>query len=495
MATTAAINAFKRVYSNPAGTTTETDNDQRLAAYRWLWAYYENSAFSDLALWQQYRANARLYRHTRPIYNPSRRLVDFYTASIYQGAWAMQPEKMTKPGAAMPFEAGTPPQLLTAIAQLWQWSNMQTQKSQAIRYGAALGDVMIAIVDDVARRKVYYDVIWPGFIPEIEIDPAGNVTRYVLEYAATDPAIDNGRTYTYRREVTKETIKTYKDDRPYAFGDSAAEEANPYTFVPAVWIMHSPGATTHGGPAIRNLEKIDELNALIAHAVDQGHRILESPIMVAGENVSIQSQKGKTPTTDTSERESLKIITGATGARIETARLDPGEAIALMEQLTSEIESDHPELTMYAKLREMTTVTGPGADRLFGDVRGLVDEARARYDQQFIKLLQMSTAIAGWRANTGAWGELNRQQSAFLPFSLDSYADGDLDLSIQARPLIPISEEEQIALEGARQSLEADKAYAAQAGAGRPQQIADRLRQADAQQSSSTSTQKGDQNQ
>lgn len=477
MATTAAIAAFRRVYSNPAGTSADTDNDQRIAAYRWLWAYYDNSAFSDLALWQQYRAAARLYRHTRPLYNPTRRLVEFYTSTIYQGAWTTRPEKMTQPGAAMPFEEGTPPALLAAIAQLWQWTNIQTKKADAIRYGAALGDAMIAIADDTQRRKVYFDVLWPGFIPEIEIDAAGNVTRYVVEYTASEPAIDNGRNYVYRREVTKDAIRTWKDDRPYAFGANAAEEPNPYSFVPAVWIMHGAGATTHGSPAIRNIEKIDDLNALAAHALDQAHRILEAPIMVAGENVAIQSQTKKGATVDAADRESLKIITGATGARIETARLDPGEALALMDKLIGEIEADHPELTMYSKMREMSTVTGPGADRLFGDVRGMVDEARARYDQQFIKLFQMSIAIAGWRANTGAWGALNAQQEKFTPFDLESYAAGDLDLAIQSRPLIPPNEQEQIALEQARQSLEADKAYAAAANTDRPQQIAERLRQ------------------
>src|SRR5205823_14485942 len=50
---------------------------------------------------------------------------------------------------------------------------------------------------------------------------------------------------------------------------------------------------------------------------------------------------------------------------------------------------------------------------------------------------RMACAIAGFRANSGAWGRsLSRQQQKFLPFDLDSYASGDLDMAIMPRPLL-----------------------------------------------------------
>jgi len=48
----------------------------------------------------------------------------------------------------------------------------------------------------------------------------------------------------------------------------------------------------------------------------------------------------------------------------------------------------------------------------------------------------MIVAIGGFRANSGAWGTLNRQQQKFKPFDLDSYQRGDLDISIMPRPLL-----------------------------------------------------------
>ena len=48
----------------------------------------------------------------------------------------------------------------------------------------------------------------------------------------------------------------------------------------------------------------------------------------------------------------------------------------------------------------------------------------------------MAVAIAGMRANDGSWPELTAQQQKFTPFGLESYARGDLDMSIASRPLL-----------------------------------------------------------
>ncbi len=48
----------------------------------------------------------------------------------------------------------------------------------------------------------------------------------------------------------------------------------------------------------------------------------------------------------------------------------------------------------------------------------------------------MAVAIGGFRANSGAWGRLNRQQQKYLPFDLASFEQGDLDMEIMPRPLL-----------------------------------------------------------
>lgn len=483
MATTAALTTFRRVYADPGATGNSRADDERRAAYSLLWAYHNNSVFENVIAWQAYRSTYQLYRGTRAIYNPARRLVDFYVGTVYQGQWTQRPDRMTEPGTAIPFDEETPPAYLAAIAQLWQWSNWQSQKALAIRYAAAVGDALAVVVDDPERGKVYLDTIWPGHVTAVDVDARGNVAAYALEYDVLDP--DTAKPYTYRREVDGVRIVEYRDDR------MISETANPYGFVPAAWIQHTPTASTHGEPAMRNVSKVDEVCSFAAHALDQAHRILSAPILVAGDQVKIGPPSATVstagPTTTNTQRgeaqQKIDVITGGDGAHLETLQMDTGDAIAHIEHMIAEIERDHPEITLYSQLRGMSQVTGPGAARLFGDVEAYVDAARAQYDQATIKLCQMATAIGGWRLATNAWGPTpSRQQATFAGFDLESYYAGDLDLSIQSRPLIPLTEEERISIERQRIGLDADRTYtmanAAAGQSGTPAGIASRIQAA-----------------
>lgn len=482
MATRAAYNEFRRVYSDPAAALRSDEFDTRSAHYALLWSYHENSAFDSLAAWSGYRSRYRLYRFSRSIYNPVRRLVDFYVGNVFQGAWPMTTSDMVERTSAVPFADDTDAQMLQAIAQFWEWSNWPAQSSVMVRWGAALGDVMVVLVDDLERAKIYAEVVYPGHVAEVQLNPSGDVVGYTLEYEVE--AEDGVRTYVYRREVDKASIRTYRDNQPHDFGDGAVV-ANPYGFVPAVWVNHVPLGGVHGAPAVRNASKIDEVNGLASHALDQAHRILEAPILVAGDNIqssgigsakSPQSGSSTAANADALQQESIKLITAESGATVDTIRMEPGEALEHIEQMLREIEADHPELTMYSKLREMSSVTGPGADRMFGDVLGLVNAARSQYDRQVVKLCQMAVAIGGYRQSSGAWRK-SGQQGAFAGFNLDSYAAGDLQLSIKSRGLSPASEQEELELERLRLSIQSERtSRQMRSENGDPAAIAARLR-------------------
>src|SRR5437588_7558115 len=81
------LGQFRRVYTNPAqpggGSVTGLQ-----PYYALLWQYYENSAFENLGSWASYKGQHRLYRQMRMIYNPARRLADFYSGHVYPGLLA-----------------------------------------------------------------------------------------------------------------------------------------------------------------------------------------------------------------------------------------------------------------------------------------------------------------------------------------------------------------------------------------------------------------------
>jgi hypothetical protein len=461
MALSAAVAAFRDPVPTPGSLLV---SNQR-AHLNLFWSYYRNSAFDDLSAWASYKSRYSLYRNIRSIYNPTRRLVNFYVAQVYPGVLSEDAERLPDGvGLAIPLAEDTDEALKAAIAQFWQWSNWQSGNKLMVRYGGGTGSVLVEVIDSVERGKVSAAVRWPGLIadsmkdesPALVLDDMGNVKAYALEYDALDEA---GKQFKYRKEVTQTSFTYYK-------GEAKTEEIeNVYGFVPAVWCKHLDEGDDFGSPAIAgSLAKIDELNGLVSHDHDQVDLLIDSPGIIASkgrvgligqETTSRTAQDEYNAMADIRSKPTRRLLLkGPEDTRFVTltGNLQPEQAVPLIDRLLSEIEHDFPELSMYTELRKMSQVTGPGAARMMGDVYSRVLEVAANYDQQSIKLFQMAVAIAGFRFNEGREGWLDKtvQRQKFAPFNLESYARGDLDFAILPRPLIPLTEADTIELTGKR---------------------------------------------
>lgn len=459
----AGSQAYRRAYEDPAAPvggsafasdalqSSTLDNLGGLGPVRYgfwslLWRYYDNSAFENLRAWGTYKGRYQLYRLMRSVYNPTRRLVDFYAGAVYPGVLSEDGSKLPEGvPLAVPLSSDTPAPLRAAIAQVWAWSNWQAQKAVLVRYGAATGNVLVEVHDDLASGKVTLGVCWPGLLRALVLDASGNVKAYSVEYLATD---DDGTRYRYRKDVDPDLVAFYRDDEPYDYGDGASY-ANPYGFAPAVWVRHKSIGGDFGIPAIYgSIPKIDELNSLASKIHDQIHRVVAAPVVFwssggLGRALSEGSQRGQTDEFSAADRaqdrDSLFYLQGPPDGHVDTlaGSLPLSDAKLYIEQLLCEIEQDHPEIGLYRELRQMSTLTGPAAARVMGDVAATLAESAANYDNASVKLFQMATAIGGWRAGRGDWGPLSRAQARFAPFDLNSYARGDLDFAIDPRPLVP----------------------------------------------------------
>lgn len=461
MAVSAAATTFVRTFSDPGGMERRGEYESRATHYRHLWQMYENAKFENTAQWQRYKADHNLYRYIRNIYNPTRRLVDFYAGIIYPGVLTTDARRLPDNSRiAIPLAEDTDPALVEAVGQLWQWSNWRAGSSLMVRYGACLGDVFVEIVDDIEGGTVRMEVVWPGLVTDLDLDAVGNVKAYAIEYDAQTP---EGENYTYRREVGQDVIRTYRDDSPAEYDGHPAEYPNPYGFAPAVWIPHTYTGGDHGHPAMRNIGKFDEANNVWSAANDHLMRALNAPTVVAGGGnmapLAGAGKQGSSGDLSGSEQEKLKLLQAPLGAEIH--QLSPTgveETLMNIDRLIREIEDDHPELTMYKQLRDMAHVTGPGAERMLGDAATYIQDARSNYDTHSAKLFQMAVAVGGFRANSGAWGrQLSSQQRSFLPFRLDSYRRGELDLDILPRPIIPETPRERIERERMEWALDNDR--------------------------------------
>lgn len=417
------LTGFRMGFMNPeSGGGSTSFSSARLDRYDVLWALYQNTAYADvIAVMQRYQSDRRYYQWIRGIYNPVRRIVEFYVQYVVGGVLSTRPDR-----GALPIETEIEG-LRGAIGQVWLWSNWQSKKSLMVRHGAGLGDTFIKIVDDPRREKAVLQVVWPGLVTAVDHDDYGNVIAYSLEYQ-----VQEGETaYRYRETVDKTAFRTFRDDAPFAYGDNPAEWENPYGFVPMVHGRHLDlGGDFGSAPHHATLEKIHEVNDQASLLNDQVRKAINVPwafIGVDPSNISLTSGQDKTP---------IVAIKGATKNEVDIKALlydiNIEAALANIKSQLEELERDHPELTIKKLREQVRDVTGRAVKMIFADAEQLVVEARANYDDAQRRAIQMALSIAGWRG----YGP------EFAGIDLGSYASGALDFQFGERPVLPEDESE-----------------------------------------------------
>lgn len=474
----AAVTAFRD--DGQPGTLYARDLER---VYAQRWAYYENHLFDQAAgVWGAVYARPGLYDGMRPIYNPSYRAVEFFADNVWRGSLSEDGRKLPDGfPIAVPLAEDMTPALKDACAQIWQWSNFQSLKSKIPRWGAALGDVLVTLNDNIRRGQVYFELVWPGDVVEVVLD-RDNIERVVIQY---NGAKDAKGFFTYRKEMDKQAIRTFRDGQPYAFGDVPAVQLNPYGFVPARWIKHRDlGAPNRllnraevlayarsnlgpdrGAPAVFAVyDKIDHMIALASHIHDLVHRTTEGAMMIStkatGKALESAFVSGMVPDPNNPggyrrdpAQQLLLIAPDGSNAVPLLNSIDLGGALEMLQHLMDEIIRDLPVLNVYEQIRGVSQPTGPAIERMVGDAAGPLYAAQGQYDQALISLCQMAVAMAGERyaqrtstapdgVGVNGWAADTQQQQKFRGFDLKSYEAGNLDVVIMPRPLLTPTEGE-----------------------------------------------------
>jgi hypothetical protein len=336
------------------------------------------------------KADLRLYRDTRLVYNPFPELTDFWGNAIYPGVL---------PG-----------------------------------------------------RKVYLRARTPDQVRAFVIDSAGDLDFYSLEYPVTESLLGGAsRTYRYRMDVSKQEFATFRDGAPFDYsadGKVGARWRNPYGFVPACWVPHMTGTGGIGVPAIRaGLGELIELNSLQSAIDDKVYRatkpidvfITNDPVELVVPQRKREGSAGRLSIglpLDDSDREShigIRLSQGSSVSQIAPAG-GTAEDAAYLAQRKLEWKQKYPELSMWESLRERD-VSGIAAEILHGDTRNKVMTVRPQTDRQVVKATQMAISLAAFRYP--AWPRPGAAQRAFAGFAPDAWERGDLDFEIAPRPLIP----------------------------------------------------------
>lgn len=449
-----AINAGWEAWSRAGSETTHADvvND-----YLLRWNLYTGDLFNQAMRTKLIDIDYRVYANTRLIYKHVASVVDFYASTVYQGDLSTDGKPLPDGSpTAIPIDpqvgGAADDTLRAAIAELWSAWNWRQHMSQRPMIGAALGDCLTELVDDVNRGIVYPSLVWPGYVKRIELDYVGNVKMYHIEMPIQEikPDGSNGESYKFGKRVTTRTYEYFKDDKPFDYFGNGPVEQNPYGFVPAVWDRHRIGWSERGIAAIDSTRQpLLELNSLFSHMVDYQRRVFSSPIIVKGEitqpkQTYVAARTAPSYADGPSIAESSVYLRGGPNADLVQASFDVGQTLPILEKIKEGILEENPEASFWHELRQMTTVSAPGAERALGDAVSRCRLARAGYDIGTIKLHQMALAMCGWRAKNSWARPLTVRQQKWLPYDLTSYKAGQMDFTIPDRPVVAPTEEERI---------------------------------------------------
>lgn len=431
----AGLTAFKEAFLSAGlqDSADFVDFEARRLRYDLYWAFYENTAYRNIHTWAtSYRQQQALYRYIRGIYNPSYRLGEFWKAHLWGGRLDMEAGDGSDTPSAIPIVTEYE-KLRPAIAQVWRWSNWQITKQIPPLYGSILGDVILQVVDDVERQKVYIQPVHPGILKAVTLDNWGNVKGYEIEEEREDP-LTPGRSAKYRETAEREgedvVYKTYKDNAPYAWQGELAEWTEPYGFIPMVLVQHNNVGLDFGWSELHaGRAKFQEVDDLASKLSDQIRKMVNAPWLFSGVEKPRTAARatGDAPSIDNPNpgREETPVIYAPMGAQASPliAPLDVGAAAQYIASILAEIERDYPELQM-----DIWTASGNATGRALRVARQRVttkvQERRAIYDDSLVRAQMMAVSIGGYRKYAGFGG-----------FDLESYGKGDLEHSIDKRPV------------------------------------------------------------
>ena len=437
----AGVTAFREEYlsSGEDNISEFMSKSGRAFRYALLWAYFESNVYdkvNDFA--KVYKANYALYRYTRAIYNPSTRLGTFWRSHLMGGLLDPEAGDGSSTPSALPIITDNEA-LRPAIAQLWQWSNWQSRKGLWTLQGAVMGDCVLQVTDDVARNKVYLEVVNPTIISDITLDPFGNVKGYVIEYDRPDDA-SAIRTVTYRETCERGAgddviFTTYKNNVPHAWdGRDQSQWVEAYGFVPMVFHNHvnigGPYGWSELYPALAKMRELDDLASKVSdHARISVHPSwlfnFKKPGKAANETAAAPAETDVRPKAGREEIPSLYVDKDSARGQALVADLNYDGVLSHIGNLLEGLENDYPELS-YDKLRLSGTASGEALRAARQPAEAKVTERRAEYDAALVSAQQMAIAIGGMRG-------------IFPGFSLDSYAAGALDHNIGSRPVFATS--------------------------------------------------------
>lgn len=406
--------------------------------YSLLWKYYlSNGVYDDLRSAGYYLSDHKL----KEIYNPCTRSVEFFVDTIWPG---------TLPNA-IPL-INVKDNVREAIEQVWDWSNWQTRKQVAVRWGSITGNVFLRVArplpkkeGEEAPQRVYIQLVRPEYVTAKETDERDYITYCRLDFPQERREGREMVPYTHTEEWTPELLRIWWHDSPQKEIDQLGEpvyevelKAWGLDFIPIVHAQHIDIGEDEGvGTYTLYLSKINELNRVATrlHQILYRHNdvtwALQSNMMdpsgrpIPAPRIRSSSDPGSGSELDSVELGGEKMVRlpGQASLAPLIPSLNYGSHLDTVLAQLEEIERDLPQL-MYYRLKDLPELSGKALRLLLTPAVSKASEARGNLEAALIRAHKMALTIG---SEIGAFS------------GLGTYEAGDFDHEIAERPLIAYS--------------------------------------------------------
>lgn len=414
--------------------------DARLGRYWHNRRYADNTIYHTVNSYAAlYKFQEALYKKTRGLRNPIGRVAQIEAAKVLGGVIDYE---NFETGAII--IDGADETMLTAIRNLYQWSNMTAMKTMYVHEGSVMGDIALKVIDDTTRQKVRLEVLDPRKVYDVRFDDVGNVKFIDIRYERFDEKIN--KWYDYRETIDKEWFRTYRGNEPFAFaqdgsGNAVAEWQNPYGFVPVQWTQHVQTAHGFGVTSWHHVRhKIDNLNDLTTLIHDNVRKAVNAKFAATGARPpeAVAGTPDTLSVTTDNRDQSPIIYLGDNGAIVPIiSPLDITGALAAALDQQREIESDLPQLALQRMRESNSGLSGVAIENMYSDAVDIIGELQSNYTNDLRKATQMAISIGAFRRYDG-----------FTAYNLNSFDNGAIDFEIKPRILFrdSLSTKEQLDL-------------------------------------------------
>lgn len=402
-------NGGKSVFNLPEFKPYRARFMHRLNRFSQLRRYVDGSIYQD----SNFRLAHQLYAETKALFSFLARAVDLDIALV--------------PGVMGPWELkeGTAQATIAAQAQLYEWSNWPITSDEWLEDGTTLGEAMLKIVPVpsmvcLQRLRPELCLLVEHFDPTEQeaVDLALIVDRSCLDNA--------GEQYEYAEAITPREIRTYRNGDPFGYNGNPDRYPNPLGFVP---IVETDNDSEDRPTFSKVLPQITSLNEFASYLGEVIGRAIDAQWAISGAEQSDLTKSGGNVWFLPSDAKLQAVI----------AQIDIPGALAFIQEIKAETKANLPELA-FDDLRAKAQIATETLEVQLVELDAKIWKMRRRYDHGLIRAHQMAALAANLTSVDGL-------QPLLLPHAMDF-----------KRPVRPISEMEQIALENARMGRDMQKA-------------------------------------